>query len=350
MKVTKAHAWTSTPPLRTAQAGVTMIELMVAMVISLILIAGVIQIFLGSQQAYRFQESLSRVQENGRFASELLTRDTRMADYRGCAGQAFDDGDLTDLVTGGGSETFTFADAVMGYTYDNGWSPALDPEADGENPSTHSDIVRLRSLAYGPNARVLGDDGQSSGTNLFVSQAEGFEKNQRVIATNCTEGVRFQIQNMQTDTNPPQMTVGGGNPQFYETYLPDRVHGEPQDRFFFVADNDRGTPALFRFQGGQRQELVEGVERMVIEYGEHTTDCPAMDGNNYVDAYRSADQVDRWDCVVAVRFSLLVRAEQDNVTDEPQTVSFPPGEEFTADDRRLRQVFTTTIGVRNRLP
>ena len=49
MKVTKAHAWASTPPLRTAQAGVTMIELMVAMVISLILIAGVIQIFLGSQ-------------------------------------------------------------------------------------------------------------------------------------------------------------------------------------------------------------------------------------------------------------------------------------------------------------
>jgi len=50
------------------QQGLTLVELMIAMVIGLILIAGVIQIFLSSQQAYRTQESMSRIQESGRFA------------------------------------------------------------------------------------------------------------------------------------------------------------------------------------------------------------------------------------------------------------------------------------------
>ena len=43
------------------QGGLTLIEIMVAMVVSLILIAGVIQIFVGTRQTYRFQDALARV-------------------------------------------------------------------------------------------------------------------------------------------------------------------------------------------------------------------------------------------------------------------------------------------------
>jgi len=45
--------------------------------------AGVIQIFLSAKQAYRLQENLSRLQENGRFAMDFITKDVRMAGYAG---------------------------------------------------------------------------------------------------------------------------------------------------------------------------------------------------------------------------------------------------------------------------
>ncbi len=66
------------------QSGMTLIEIMIAMVLGAFLIGGVIQIFLNTQRTYRMQENLSRMQENGRFALEFLSRDVRMADYRAC--------------------------------------------------------------------------------------------------------------------------------------------------------------------------------------------------------------------------------------------------------------------------
>ncbi len=50
------------------QSGFTLVELMIAGVLSLILMAGVIQLFLGSNQNYTMQNSLAIIQEDGRFA------------------------------------------------------------------------------------------------------------------------------------------------------------------------------------------------------------------------------------------------------------------------------------------
>lgn len=67
--------------LRNPQRGLTLVEIMVAMAISLVLLAGIIQIFLGSKQAYRVQDGLARLQENGRFAMEFMGRSIREASY-----------------------------------------------------------------------------------------------------------------------------------------------------------------------------------------------------------------------------------------------------------------------------
>jgi len=67
-----------------SQQGMTLIEIMIAMLISLFIIGGVILIFTSSQQSYRLQENLSRMQENGRFAMAFLSRDIRTANYRKC--------------------------------------------------------------------------------------------------------------------------------------------------------------------------------------------------------------------------------------------------------------------------
>lgn len=64
------------------QRGLTLVEIMVALVISLFLLAGLLQMFIGTRQSSRVQENLSRVQENGRFAIDFLSRNIRLAGYR----------------------------------------------------------------------------------------------------------------------------------------------------------------------------------------------------------------------------------------------------------------------------
>ncbi len=62
-----------------SQSGVTLTELMVAMTISLILLGGLYQVFFTSSNSYRKQQALSRLQENGRFAVELMAQEIRLA-------------------------------------------------------------------------------------------------------------------------------------------------------------------------------------------------------------------------------------------------------------------------------
>jgi type IV pilus assembly protein PilW len=72
------------PNAQHRQQGLTLVEIMVAVALSVILLTGVIQIFVGSKATYRLQDNIARLQENGRFALDFLTRDVRMAGYRGC--------------------------------------------------------------------------------------------------------------------------------------------------------------------------------------------------------------------------------------------------------------------------
>ena len=66
------------------QQGMTIIEIMIALAIGAFLIAGVMQVYLGSRQSFRMLDSLSRMQENGRFAMEFISRDIRLAGFREC--------------------------------------------------------------------------------------------------------------------------------------------------------------------------------------------------------------------------------------------------------------------------
>jgi len=64
------------------QQGLSLIELMVAMVIGLILILGVTQIFINNQKSYLFQQGQVGNQENSRFALTLLNQELSKAGYR----------------------------------------------------------------------------------------------------------------------------------------------------------------------------------------------------------------------------------------------------------------------------
>ena len=68
-----------------SQRGYTLVELMIALALGLMLLGGLIQVFQGSKKSYRFSTELSRMQENGRYALDLIAHDIRMIGYQGCA-------------------------------------------------------------------------------------------------------------------------------------------------------------------------------------------------------------------------------------------------------------------------
>jgi type IV pilus assembly protein PilW len=61
------------------QAGITLIELMVALAIGSFLMIGAVQVYTQSRQAFVINESIARVQETAQFAMDTIEADLRMA-------------------------------------------------------------------------------------------------------------------------------------------------------------------------------------------------------------------------------------------------------------------------------
>jgi len=77
------------------QKGLSLVELLVAMLLGLILTGGALQMMLSSQEIYQTTDTLSRIQENGRFTLNFLAKDIRMAGYnttKDADGKVFWDG------------------------------------------------------------------------------------------------------------------------------------------------------------------------------------------------------------------------------------------------------------------
>ena len=94
-----------------------------------------------------------------------------------------------------------------------------------------------------------------------------------------------------------------------------------------------------------REELAEGIDSMQIRYGVDT------DNDNDIDAWSAANAVADWTNVLSIEITLLARSGDEYGTDLDTAVYNLAGTQFNpVDDRRFRQVFSTTVGLRNRLP
>lgn len=356
------------------QRGLTLVEIMVALVIGLVLMAGIIELFIGSKQTYTLHESLSRMQENGRFAIDLLNRDMRMAGHLGCANARIMQTEPTPpgtflgpgrvrvaLNTVPGDNTWDMQSAVNGYHWTGGgWLPARPAVAAASLDG--SDVITLRGAAGARLMLTAQNPGAPEGSGsapLLIPIDSGLRQNDIIMVGDCSAAAIFQITNSDADIAAGQLqhVVGVGVPGNVTQNLGrdfDTRAGvlSMSSRTYFIANGTSGEPALFRSaDGNAAQELIEGVERMRITYG---VGVPAPDGTLVPTAYQTADVVDAngdWPNVISVRISLLLRSD-DGVTDnlQPYTYTSDAGVEVLPADRRMRQVFTTTIGLRSWLP
>ncbi|MDX1519492.1 MAG: PilW family protein [Gammaproteobacteria bacterium] len=341
------------------QSGVSLIELLIAMVIGMLLTAGAIQLFISNKATYKIENALSRLQETGRFVVETMSKEIRMAGYNGCSSR----GNITPNVIANDPPPFSFdnQNSVLGFeaTGTNAWTPTLS--ATMPTVSDGTDVITIQR-ADECGASVTGNF-LPTNANVQVNAPNscGFQQGQVVMITDCVNADIYGITNTVNNTGPTATlahSIGQYNStnNLAQTYGPDsQIYIMRSTSFYIAPDPSSGEPALWMaswLPNGDSShttadysllELAEGVEDMQILFG---IDNAAPD--EYADTYVTADAVTDWTTVRSVRINLLLRSE-DRVTEEPRTITFN-GATAGGGDNRLRMIYTATVSVRNRLP
>lgn len=100
--------------------GVTLVELMIAMVISTIVLLGVGTVYSSSKRSYKVQEEMARLQENARYAFNVMSRDIRGAGFVGC-------NPTINSMLNSNSPLFDFQAGIEGWEFDaSGTAPGND--------------------------------------------------------------------------------------------------------------------------------------------------------------------------------------------------------------------------------
>jgi len=345
------------------QRGLTLVELMVAMLLGVFLIGGVLQIFISSKQTYRMQEGLSRLQENGRFAMDFITRDIRMAGFRGCSSERSKDaGFKVDGLKPGipSNYLYKFQTFLEGFeaTSDKVWSPPInmndmDDMSDMStinSPTGGSDVISIRRAGE-QGFLVTGQ--ADNNANLTLANVSTINKCDIAVVSDCDTSAAFQvsaiagndIEHKTGDCVNGAKIIPPGNAvqDLGKTYVGGQVF--PINTItYFVSPNPGNNASLYRRIGSNNaEEVVEGVELMEILYG---VDTDAQGTANYYVKANAVNAAD-WVNVVSVRISLLLATIDDNLA--PQPAGFRFNDQDIPADRKLRRVFSSTIAVRNRL-
>ncbi|MGH8363607.1 MAG: PilW family protein [Gammaproteobacteria bacterium] len=376
------------------QQGLSLVELMIALVVGLVFMAGVISMFLASRQSYTLGSAVARLQENGRFALDFMRPVLRIAGYTGCGNQsmwATPGVNLLNVQT----DFLNFAQAVQGYDYNNpatnvggGYAitsetPALDTSASDWSPAVPatlwsaisgtvipgSDIIMIHAVNPGGIA-ISSFPGSGNSANVKVYNNVLLANAGLVIGTiayvtNCSQSAVFQATNVNQSSGTVEHAVSGGKVtpgnvsagKVGNFSLPAQLYTIQTYVYYIGRGADQG-PALFMVRLtntaalGTPQELVPDIESMQILYGVDT------DGDGIANQYVAASGIANWAAasIVSVRIGLLVRSNNNAV---PATalsavdvdgvaVTPPPGSGATT--RRLHRVFVETIALRNRLP
>jgi type IV pilus assembly protein PilW len=353
------------------QLGMTLIEIMIALLIGAFLLGGLLQIFIGNKQSYRLDEGQSRLQENARYALELLSHDIRLSGYLGCSGASATNpviianaplvaplvtrtiapnanpGDATvitaSIVTGGNDNTGSFTTP----------SPALsDSPLNTVVRNTDAITVQFGESCGGyttadmstvdPSAAISANN--SCGTITLGTGTTATTLGTPLIIGNCDTAHIFRASG---DTSQ-NMDKTGAAAALGKTYPAGSEIMPFRSYTYFIRENPAAQPALYRIDNNASagaDELVEGIENMQITYGVGVGARNA-DGTYPQYQYKDAPAGAEWENVVSVRIVLTARSIDDNLTSASRTYAYNGGANVT--DRRLFRNFTTTIGLRNR--
>lgn len=367
------------------QHGLSLIELLIAMVLGLTLAAGVVQIYVSSSTTERSQDARLRMQDNGRFALNFLSQEIRLGGYLGCLGAIR--GVTVNSTIDGPDAAFQPQFGVQGWEADGTDPGATNNSADavavqatsgGEWGTTggnsmpagvmgvpNSDIIRVWSASGSSGTAVVA---QGTPPTLTVPTALGLAVNDFLVVSDCEQADFVQACAIVAGTPTSVINISNacapGNDgaailSSIGTVADPAEVSRLEGTLFYVGkrdDTSANTPALFMRRLSATgtvdtaEELIEGVESMQILYGVNND----QDVRSTVDTYLPADQVGDWNDVISVRISLLMQSVDDGTVPFPQQYIFdgvtygPAGDGNLPADNRVRRIFTGTISLRNR--
>lgn len=363
---------------RQSNRGFSVVELMVAMALSLILLAGVLSVLYSSRITYRENERTARLQEYARAGIDMIVKDMRAGGYLGCnytdtgsfrySSNLVGDTDGADPAAAT-SLMWNFAVPIQGYNGEGGgaFDPALNtaPLTAGglPEPDDESDVIAIRGVRLGVPQFPLTSAPMGGSSTVSVSKEtdEVITSRSTMVVSNCNWSAVVALSGVDnggagnaTSTVYFNTTAGTAMQPRNKTTRPDLpialslpAFMTPIDTIvYYVADSTDGTgPALWR-RIGQRpaEEVIEGVENLQIEFGEDTNDDLMAD--RYVESPDVAD----WTNIVAAKIAVLIRTPEETGTETDEQEYDLLGETIDPpDDRRQRIVFTTTANLRNRM-
>jgi type IV pilus assembly protein PilW len=331
------------------QQGMTLVELMVGLVLALIIVWIAGSLYVTNKQVTRVNDSISRLQENGRFAMHVLEDDLRMAGFRGICGTL----GVPTSVLNSAAYPYQFNIGIAGYHGTGAsWSPALDASISGLSPAPlpDRDVVTIRRFdgqpiaLTAPMANPTDDVQVAPGSALAVGDL--------LLIADCRQATVFQVTgygggvivHASAAGSPGNSTTNLGR-----AFGPDALVYRLVTRTYYIAPSARkaGSNSLWSnsspsYPGvAQPEELAEGVEQLLVRYGEDT------DADRAANRYVTAEVVTNWDNVVSVRMQTLLASTSASTTTSPQPYTFD-GTTTTPTDRRLRTPLASVITLRNR--
>ncbi|MFO1370608.1 MAG: PilW family protein [Marinagarivorans sp.] len=348
--------------------GFSLIELMVAMLIGLLVLAGVIQVVLNSKRSFIDNQEVAFIQDNTRYALDIIIKDLRSSGYKGCARSLLTTVNVIDFANiakpSGGSGTladaFAFNTIPFNGTDTKDKQELKDPDVASILPSgVLPDTITIQTL---PNEReaILNTHNPKSG-DITTSQPVNFPdgtplmiidagcQNVALVAggtagldsttikptksQNCSTGLTSTDEASCTqgkiNTIKPIQPGSAITPYLVNRYFIGKASAAINNtmpalkRQYLTSIS--GTPTF------REEEIAQGVEDMQITYG-----IDNGQGRVDKDVFITADEVGiRWDQVVAVRIELTLRS------------GAPVQAPSNGNDGYLRKKVASTVSLRN---
>ncbi len=334
------------------QTGLSLIELMVAIVIGSLLLLGAASLMINNKRIYQTQDQLGRMQESARFAIQRMFHDISMAGYFGCTGKGGDSikNHLKASLPAARKdyEDYDTSEPVEGFDNATGnWQPS--GRAFARAPAAGTDGITVRSMS-GMSYRLKSPvTSQTADVEVAipadVELDKAIEKDDYVMLADCKGADIFQATGVTSAgrTLTLEHAASGDNKtanlrQLYENYENNDETGQPVAKVaklnisrYYIAASSKGPHPNgdARFSLYQNNtELVEGVRDMQVLYGIDTDNDANATPNQYVAAAAGIN----WSNVVSVKITLTFEPTDRNYAD-------------SADDPEW--VYTTTIRIRN---
>lgn len=337
-----------------AQAGFTLIELMIALVLGLVVVGSAIAVFLSNRQAYITNTALSEVQDGSRIAFELLADDIRQAGLTGCGNTGSVANVLSNGPNNGGTEWYAnFVDnAVHGYD-DASTDPALSGLT-SDKPVAGTNSIEL--IGAGELAGSVATDDEATATLTLNATSTVLQNGDAIIVcspdhaaiTQVTSYAGLNLVHALNTGTPGNCSQGLGYPtncdngtgNITPAFAANSTISELAASDWYIGTNQQIEPdgkngtSLYRLTlvntGGvptlQSQEMVRNVTAMNITY--HVTNA-----TDFVNA--GAVSAANWGSVDAVYVALTLQSTSQRAGTNTQPIT--------------RQI-ASTITVRNRVP